>query len=593
MATYEPRTLFSLVDEGLATMAPDDVCLATKRSRVWTETSRQDVQTQIRQFALGLHALGVRQGDRVALHAENSTYWVIVDQAILSLGAVTVPIYATQPGDQIEYILNNAEASVYVVSTQELYDHFAPHTDNVPSLGTTVGLYGTFSDAMLAYEDVLERGEEQDVATPDLFDQCRTAVQPDDLASFVYTSGTTGKPKGVMLTHNNIASNVRASLERIPFSKDAKGTMLSYLPLSHVFERMLSVLYLHAGYPIYFVEDYNEILEDLQTVRPLHFSTVPRLLEKVYMGIRQRADEATGVEGLLLRWAVELAEAYEIRGEPSAFYQLQFALADLLVYQRLRERFGGRLQGITSGSAALSPRVMNFINAIGIFCGQGYGMTETSPVISVYEKENLYAGSIGTPITDVEVRIADDNEILVRGPNVMQGYYRRPKDTAETFTDDGWLRTGDIGHFEEGQLYITDRKKSMLKLSTGKYVAPQPIEAELETQRTIEQAMVIGDDRKFCGALLVPDLKALRHHLDLEDADLPDEEVIQRDAARRLIQQDVDEVNQNLPHWEQVKAFQLIPQPLSVEAGELTPTLKVKRRVVKQKYRDLIDSIYS
>jgi long-chain acyl-CoA synthetase len=272
---------------------------------------------------------------------------------------------------------------------------------------------------------------------------------------------------------------------------------------------------------------------------------------------------------------------------------MQFALADLLVYQRLRERFGGRLQGITSGSAALSPRVMNFINAIGIFCGQGYGMTETSPVISVYEKGDLRAGSVGTPITDVEVRIADDDEILVRGPNVMQGYYQRPEDTAEVFADDGWLHTGDIGRIEDGHVYITDRKKSMLKLSTGKYVAPQPIEAELETQRTIEQAMIIGDDRKFCAALLVPDLAALRHHLDLDDADLVDEHVLQHEAARDLIQRDVDEVNQDLPHWEQVKAFQVIPHPLSVEAGELTPTLKVKRRVVKQKYRDLIDSIYS
>jgi long-chain acyl-CoA synthetase len=593
MPTYEPRTLFSLVDEGLATMAPDAVCLATKRNRIWTETSRRDVQMQIRHFALGLHALGVRKGDRVALHAENNTHWVIVDQAILSLGAITVPIYATQPGAQIEFILNNAEASVYVVSTEALYDHFAPHADAVPSLEGTIGLYGTFSDGMLAYGDVLEQGEAQDGASPDLFDQCRAAVAPDDLASFVYTSGTTGKPKGVMLTHNNIASNVQASLERIPFERDEKGTILSYLPLSHVFERMLSVLYLYAGYPIYFVEDYSEILEDLQTVRPLHFSTVPRLLEKVYMGILQRADEATGVEGLLLRWAIGLAEEYEIQGEPSAVYQLQFALADLLVYQRLRERFGGRLQGITSGSAALSPRVMTFINAIGIFCGQGYGMTETSPVISVYEKDDLRAGSVGTPITDVEVRIAHDDEILVRGPNVMQGYYRRPEATAEVFADDGWLHTGDIGRIEDGHLYITDRKKSMLKLSTGKYVAPQPIEAELETQRTIEQAMVLGDDHKFCAALLVPDVKALRHHLDLEDTDVPDEEVVQHEDARRLIQQDVDEVNQNLPHWEQVKAFQVIPHPLSVEAGELTPTLKVKRRVVQQKYRDLIDSIYS
>ncbi|NBC16860.1 MAG: AMP-binding protein [Bacteroidetes bacterium] len=593
MPTYAPRTLFSLVDEGLATMAPDAVCLATKRNRVWTETGRRDVQRQIRQFALGLYALGVRKGDRVALHAENSTRWVIVDQAVLSLGAVTVPIYATQPGDQIAFILNNAEASVYVVSTEALFDHFAPHAENVSSLETTIGLYGTFSDGMLAYEDVLERGAAQDAETPNLFEQRRATVQPGDLASLVYTSGTTGKPKGVMLTHNNIASNARASLERIPFSQDEEGAMLSYLPLSHVFERMLSILYLYAGYPIYFVEDYNEILEDLRTVRPLHFSTVPRLLEKVYMGIRQRADESDGLQGVLLRWAVGLAEQYELQGAPSAFYQMQFALADLLVYQRLRERFGGRLQGITSGSAALSPRVMTFINAIGIFCGQGYGMTETSPVISVYEKGDLRAGSVGTPVTDVEVRIADDGEIVVRGPNVMQGYYKRPQSTAEVLQDDGWLRTGDIGHVEDGHLYITDRKKSMLKLSTGKYVAPQPIEAELETQRTIEQAMVIGDDRKFCAALLVPDRAALRHHLALDADDASDEDLIQREDARDLIQRDVNEVNQNLPHWEQVKAFQVIPQPLSVEAGELTPTLKVKRRVVKQKYSDLIDSIYS
>ena len=592
MSTYEPRTLFSLVEEGLATMAPDQTCLATKRDGRWIETPRGTVQQQIRQFALGLYALGVRAGDRVALHAENSTQWIIIDQAVLSLGAVTVPLYATQPGNQIAHILNDAGATVYVVSTETLYEHFLPHRDDAPSLETIIGIRGAFDGGMVRYEDVLDRGQAQDDETPELFERCCAAVSPHALASLVYTSGTTGLPKGVMLTHANIASNVRSSLVRIPFSLDEKGTILSYLPLSHVFERMLAVLYLYAGFPVYFVEDYTEILEDLEHVRPLHFSTVPRLLEKVYIGIKERTATTSGMEGLLLRWAVHLAEQYELRGEPSAFYQMQFALADLLVYRRLRERFGGRLKGITSGSAALAPRVMTFINALGIFCGQGYGMTETSPVISVYEKDDLRAGSVGTPITDVEVDIADDGEILVRGPNVMQGYYNLPEETAEVFTDD-WLHTGDIGYFEDGHLYITDRKKSMFKLSTGKYVAPQAIEAELETQRMIEQAVIVGDGRKFCAALLTPNIAALRSHLELPEDDLSTEDVLARDAVVALIQQDVDEVNQNLPPWEQVKAFRLLKQPLSVEAGELTPTLKVKRRVITTTYADLIDSIYS
>lgn len=561
---------------------------ATKRGGQWIETSIDDFRATVRHVALGLYALGLRKGDRITLHSENCTEWLIVDLATLSLGAVTVPIYTTQPGDQIKYILENSEARIHVVSTQKLYDALAPYLNDITTLEHTIGILGTYHPDMLSLAEVQEKGQAKEQEAPDLFDSLYAEVQPSDLASLIYTSGTTGLPKGVMLSHNNLVSNILASHNRSAFDPtEHRGkNVLSYLPLSHVFERMVGYMYLFMGHPIYFVETYEEIMEDFQTIKPVHFTTVPRLLEKIYTGIHAKAKNVTGLGGIMMRQALNIANAYDV-AQPTK--GLRYTLADKLVFQKIRQVFGGNLQAITSGGAALSPKIMNFFNALGIFCAQGYGMTESSPVITTYQKGDLKAGSAGKPIEKVEVKIEEDGEILTRGPHVMMGYYKLPEQTREVLTEDGWLHTGDIGHFDnDGHLYITDRKKQLLKLSTGKYVAPQPIEVSLSTSAFIEQVVVIGNERKFCSALVVLDYKAVSHYL----SDLTEEELLQHPRVIDLIQQEIDNANTGLPHWERIKKFHLLKTPFSIEGGELTPTLKIKRRVVQDKYRDAIDRLY-
>ncbi len=582
-----PTTIPHVVDVGFAKNTTGIAC-ATKRGGVWRETSVDDFREKIEAFALGLYALGIRQGDRVALHAENSTEWLIVDQAVLRLGAVTVPIYTTQPGDQIKYILENAEARIYVVSTEALFAGLQPFVDEIATLETTVGILGTYAPGMLSFDDVLGRGRERRDAAPGLLDTLQETIAPDDLATLVYTSGTTGLPKGVMLTHGNLASNVLAVEDRFPFDPDADrgGSMLSYLPLSHSLERTATLTYLYIGFPIYFVEDFQEIREDFQTVQPVHMSTVPRLMEKIHAGILARADSLSGARGLLMRWAMGRADRYDVAKPPSG---LAHNLAERLVFKKLRDAiFGANLKAVTSGGAALSPTLMRFFNALGIFCAQGYGLTETSPVATLYKQGALKPGSAGLPIRDVEVRIADDGEILVRGPNIMKGYYKLPDKTAEVLTDDGWFHTGDIGHLDEdGHLFITDRKKELFKLSTGKYIAPTPIEIALSASPFVEQVVVVGSEYKFCAALIVLDVGAVRAQLG-EDTD----GLAAHADVIGLIEKEVNAINEELPHWEQVKKFHLLETPFSIEGGELTPTLKVKRRIVHEKYRDQIEAMY-
>jgi long-chain acyl-CoA synthetase len=592
---YSPTTLLALVDQGF----PKNVsgtAVATRRDGTWTETSVADFRRQVELVAYGLHDLGVGRGDRVAIHAENCTEWLIADQAILSLGAVDVPIYTTQPADQIQYILENSEAVAYVVSSAKLYAAVKDVLPAVPSVKAVIGIREGVGDGVIGWRDVLARGEAAKAREPGFFSAERAKAQPDDLATLIYTSGTTGTPKGVMLTHWNLASNVLCSLERMPWDIEAErpgGRILSYLPLSHVFERMLAYLYLYVGYPIWFVESFEQIMDDLRTVQPVHFSSVPRLLEKVYAGIHAKPDQLEGFQKSVLKWGLELADRFDVERPLPFALRVQYALADALVYRKLRALFGGRLKAITSGGAALSREVMNFVNAIGIFCGQGYGLSETSPVIAVYTKGNLRAGSVGAPITGVEVKIADDGEICVRGPGVMQGYFRSPEATAEVLAVDGWFHTGDVGHLDEqGFLFITDRKKELMKLSTGKYIAPQPIEHRLAASRLVEQAVVIGNSRQFCTALIAVDAAAVAAHFR-EAGQEPPADLAGSPAVRALIQRHVDEVNAGLPHWEQVKRFALVQRPWTIETGELTPTLKIKRRVINERHAAEIQTLYA
>ncbi len=589
---YEPTTIIKEIDKGIEEHKAD-VFIATKRNGEWIKTGKAEFEEKVKHLALGLHELGVRKGDRVSVHSENSAEWVICDQAILSLGAANVPIYTTQPGNQIKYILENSGAKVHIVSNDELFAETKSLMKSIENVEAVITIFGSKHKKLKPFESILEMGKKRAEEEPGLLESLKNEISPDDLATLIYTSGTTGDPKGVMLTHHNISSNLLASLERVPFDNDVKENeqMLSYLPLSHVFERLITYMYLRLGYPIYYIEDINEIRDDFSYVKPFFIATVPRLLEKIHTGIKVKGQEMSGIKKQLYYWAINRALDYDPENPPSGLGAVKHKLADKLIYSKIRELFGGRLLGFISGGAALSPDIFKFFNAIGLYCGQGYGLTETSPVISVTDSNHMRVGSSGRPLSNVEVKIADDGEILTKGPHVMKGYFNNEEKTREVMTDDGWFKTGDVGKLEDNYLYITDRKKSVFKLSTGKYIAPQVIENKLTNSGYVDQAMVIGYKRKFCSALIVPNFDNVKKRLKSKGYSVPDE-MSTDENVRTLMQKEVDKVNSELSPWETVKKFTLLDEPFTIESGELTPTLKVKRSVVNERYQEEIDSMY-
>lgn len=573
---------------------PAGYLASTKRNGEWIKTDVETFKQKVRYLALGLYDIGVRRGNKVALHAENSTEWIICDLALLSLGAASVPIYTTQPGDQIKYILENSDSMVHIVSTDEMFADTKPLIKSVTGVKAVISIFGSKHKKLRSFEDVLDAGEKLDKEKPDLFDSIKDAVEPEDLATLIYTSGTTGLPKGVMLTHRNLATNLVASIESLPFSMDDfyEKDVLTYLPLSHIFERIIDYMYLMMGCRIHYIDQMEDIKDDFGTVKPFFMATVPRLLEKIYTGIKVKGQELSGLKKNLYYWAIYLAEEYDPEHPPTGFMALKYKIADKLIYSKIRALFGGNLKGLTSGGAALPPEIFRFMNALGFYCGQGYGLTETSPVITVQTRESMRIGSVGKPIPGIEVKIADDGEILSRGPNVMKGYYKNEEQTKEVIDEDGWFSTGDIGKIDEdGYLYITDRKKSMFKLSTGKYVAPQNVENQLSNSGYIDQVIVVGFQKKFCSALIVPAYENVKKRLK-RDGYTPTEPFNKDEKIRELIQQEVDKTNKQLSPWETVKKFSLLENPLTIDSGELTPTMKVKRNVVRDKYQDRIDAMY-
>lgn len=587
------KTLPEIIYDGL-NHHPGGLFTSTKRGGTWHTTDVETYKKKVRSFAMGLYKLGIRPGDKVAIHSENSTEWLICDLAILSIGAANVPIYPSQPGDQIKYILENSDAVAHIVSGDELFSETKPLIKDVKSIKAVISIHGSKHGKLRQFDEVIKMGEELGEKEPDLFDKLRKEVKPDNLATLIYTSGTTGMPKGVMLSHDNIASNVLASLEKLPFPvEDFKGkNMLSYLPLSHVFERMIEYMYLNMGCRIYFIESIDEIRDDFTHVQPFFFATVPRLLEKIHTGVKVRGQEMSGLKKNLYYWAVYKTENYDPEHPPSGIGAIKQKIADKLVYSKIRELFGDELSGMVSGGAALSPEVFKFMNAIGFRCVQGYGLTETSPVITVQTPGEMRIGSSGKPLQYVQVKIADDKEVLTKGPHVMKGYYKNEEKTKEAFTDDGWFKTGDIGKLDEdGYLFITDRKKSMFKLSTGKYVAPQNVENVIANSGFVDQVVVIGYQRKFCSALIIPSYDNVLKRLK-RDGYTPDRPYSEDEKVRDLIQKEVDKANKQLSPWETVKKFVLLEEPLSIDNDELTPTMKVKRSVVKEKYEAEIESMY-
>lgn len=589
---YEPTTILSIVSEGIK-KNKTGIFSAVKRDGKWIKTSIDDYLRQVRDLAMGLYEMGVRKGDKVSLHAENSTEWRIIDQAILSLGAAVVPVYTTQPGDQIKYILENSGAKVHFVSNDEVFAETKSLIKGIKTIEAIISVLGSKHKKLKTFEQVLEMGSRCVAEKPELFEKLKAEVKPDDMATLIYTSGTTGVPKGVMLSHNNIAGNALASHEIFPFEPDEyeEPHVLSYLPLAHMFERTASYIYAIAGVPPFYIDEVDEIRDDFKTVQPIYLITVPRLLEKIVTGIKVKGQEFSGLKKQLYYWAVSLAENYDPEHPPAKW---KWAIANKLVYANIRELFGGRMVGFNVGGAALSPNIARFINGIGIYCGLGYGLTETSPVLTGPPKGELRIGSSGKPLVDIEIKIAEDGEILAKGPCIMIGYYNMPDKTAEAIDKDGWFHTGDIGHVDEdGWLFVTDRKKSLFKLSTGKYVAPQPIENALANSGFIEQAVVVGNERKFCAALIVPNWDNMKKRFKTKGYEFPEKDFTENEYVKSRIQKEVDKVNEKLSHWEKIKRFKLLEDQFTIDNGEITPTLKLKRNVINKKYVEQIDSIYT
>lgn len=587
----KPTTILAVVENGLK-KNKTGIFSATKRNGEWIETRIDDFLEKVKNLAMGLYNLGVRKGDKISIHAENSTEWVIVDQAVLSLGAALVPIYTTQQGSQIKFILENSEAKIHIVSNDKLFEETKPLIKNIETVESIISIFGTKHKKLKKWEDILDAGKKFNDENPDLFEKLRSEVQPEDLATLIYTSGTTGTPKGVMLSHINIAGNALAAREVFPFNPDdfKDPRILSYLPLAHMFERTATYVFADAGVPPYYIEKVEEIQDDFKTVKPIYLVTVPRLLEKIMTGIKVKGQEMSGVKKILYYWAVNLAENYDPENPPN---KLKWKIADKLVYSKIRELFGGRLFGMNVGGAALSPNIARFMNGIGIYCGLGYGLTETSPVLTAPPQGKLRVGSSGKAIKGVEIKIAEDDEILARGQHIMMGYYKMPEKTKEDIDADGWFHTGDIGYLDkDGWLFVTDRKKDLFKLSTGKYIAPQPIENALTNSGFIEQAIIVGNGKKFNAALIVPNWDNIKRRFESAGHSLPDEDRINNEFVIKRIQKEVDKVNTGFSDWERVKKFKLLEDAFTIEAGEITPTLKVKRNVINKKYADIIDSIY-
>lgn len=555
----------------------------------WVGISTIDFLDRCMQLSIGLLHSGVEPGERIAVASTNRLEWNILDIAVQQIGAVLVPLYPTISAKDYRFILNDCEAKFMFVGNQEIADKIIEVSSDLKALKGTYAFDSlTGIDRWDSFFHEKSNEKEQEV-------QHRMAnVKDDAMVTIIYTSGTTGNPKGVMLSHRNVLSNVLACVNPIPADNHSK--VLTFLPVCHIYERMLHYLYMYIGSSIYFAESMETIGDNIREVQPDVFSAVPRLIEKVYDRILAKGDELKGVKRKLFFWAVSLAESYEQKGK-SPLYKLQLNIARKLIFKKWKEALGGKVRAIASGSAALQPRLARIFLAADIPILEGYGLTETSPVVSVNSFEKgICIGSVGTLIDGVEVRIASDGEICVKGPNVMMGYYNNPEATKEVMDHEGWFKTGDIGEFVEGKfLKITDRKKEIFKTSGGKYIVPQALENQLKESRMIEQAMVIGENQKFPSALIVPNFEVLRDFSVRKgwvSSAVSDADLIKNPSVQNLLQSEIAAINQQLGNWEQLKDFRLLPELFSIDGGELTPTLKLKRKVIHEKYKDLVAEIY-
>ncbi len=554
----------------------------------------------VKNLALGLASLGVKKGDRVALLSENRIEWAFFDLAILSLGAINVPIYPSLIPKQIEYILNDSESKIIIASEPDQTIKITKILKNLPVLKYIIYLDppSAMNEKMLSFQQVAEKGQEFENKHPDYYDQATKEVKPDDPAGIIYTSGTTGNPKGVILTHNNFLSNVNGGVATINIVAD--DTFLSFLPLCHVLERTGGhFVPISVGATIAYAESMDTVAQNLGEVKPTIMIGVPRFFEKMYSRVLENAKIGGAAKQKIFDWAFQIGAKYvkaQSTGKIGSALKLKHNLAHKLVFSKLQERVGGRLRFFVSGGAPLSKEIGEFFYNAGIKILEGYGLTESSPIIALSLEDKFKFGTVG-PVLEkggVEVKIAEDGEILTRGPHVMKGYYKKPAETKEVIDADGWLHTGDIGFIDkDGLLVITDRKKNILVTSGGKNIPPAPIENLLLTSPLIDQIIIIGDKRKFLSALIVPSFEAIQSFAQEQDIQYKDNaELVNHPKIYQYVNGEVERLSTELARFEQIKAFRLMSQPFTIEAGELTPTLKVKRKVVEEKYADLINSMY-
>ncbi|MBU2446524.1 MAG: long-chain fatty acid--CoA ligase [Bacteroidetes bacterium] len=568
-----------------------------KVDKKFTGIKFTEFRESIRNFANGLASLGIKRGDMVGIVAENRPEWSYSDLAILSIGAVDVPMYPSSTASTIEYILNDSGCKAVVVSNKLQLSKVQKIKDNVKSLKYIIIMNETDAgDGILAMNEVMEEGKDFARSNPNFLDEEISKAKPEELCTLIYTSGTTGEPKGVMLTHNNFVTNIRAAKQCISIGET--DIFLSFLPLSHSFERMAGYYTaLSSGGMICYAESIDTVAENMLEIKPTIMTSVPRLFERIHAKVMKNVDASPPKKQKIFYWAIETGKKYQEskkKKKLSPFLAAKYKLADILVFKKIKARTGGRLRFFVSGGAALPQNIGEFFDALGIIIVEGYGLTESSPVITCNRLDDYKFGTVGKPIPGVEVKIAGDGEIFARGPNIMKGYYNNKKATEEAVDKDGWLHTGDIGEFDkQGFIRITDRKKHLFKTSSGKYIAPQPLEDIFTRSKFIDQFVLIGDNKTYLSALITPDFEALKEYADSHNIPYSKvDELTKSTEIYQIIEKDIATLQRNLANYERIRKFIILEKPFSIEGGELTPTLKVKRKLVEERYADLINGMY-
>lgn len=586
----EITRVFDILNLYLSTYKKEDI-LCGKVNKQWKKYSSNELIEFTNNVSYGLLALGLKQGDKVAIISNNRPEWVFADYGCQQTHIVTVPIFPTISNNDLKFILNHAEVKAVFVSDKNIYAKLAAIQNEIPNVKHVVSFDKLVG--LMHFDEFIELGKKN--AQPQQLEDIKAKVKPEDLLTILYTSGTTGTPKGVMLSHLNLIENVKACQDFAPFQTWWKA--LSFLPLNHVYERMLITLYLFKGISVYFAEGFETIGDNLKEVQPQIFVSVPRLIERVYEKITAAGEKLDGFKRKLFDWSIRLAEQYEVNGKNGFFYELKRKIADILIYKKWRAAVGGKLVCLASGGAALNPKLERIFLCANLTVLQGYGLTETCVVVSVnrFGKDNIRIGTVGPLIDGVQVKIAEeDGEILIKGPSVMMGYYKNPEATAEAIDKDGWFHSGDVGQFVENKfLKITDRKKEIFKTSAGKYIAPLAIENKLKECRFIEQCMVVGEGQKYASAILVPNFGNFKEYCNSNSIEWKSNfEMASHADLKRLVNEHIKQVNSSLAPYEQLKRCEILANEWSIEGGELTPKLSLKRKVIKEKYKEAIDKIF-